>query len=73
MQPIFNKFEISSSIFRSLIKILHCFSNDTLCITFYPKIHHYDFEKPMSNCITQVKNIALTCQKVNAVIYKDNY
>ncbi len=35
----------------SLIKKLHCVSKGTLCITFYLKVHPYDFEK--NNTCTQ--------------------
>ena len=53
----------------SLIKILHCVSKDTLCITFYPKVHQYNFEITISEDTSKLKNIALTCQKVNKVIH----
>ncbi len=58
----------------SLLKISHCVSKDTLRVTFCRKVQPFQFfKKPTSDDSTKLKNIALTCQKVNAVICKDYY
>ena len=52
---------------------MHSVSKDTLCITFYPKVHPYNFENSISDDANKLKNIALACPKVNAVICKDYF
>ena len=52
---------------------MHCVVKDTLCITFYLKVHPYNFEKPISGDTTKQKNIALASQKFNVVLCKDDY
>ena len=63
MPTMNNMFWISGSVFRSLIKILHCVSKDTLCITFYPKVHQYDFEISISEDVTKLKKYCIDMSK----------
>ena len=57
-------------VFGSLFNILHCVSKDTICITFYLKLHPYSFENTLSDDIAELKSVTLTYQKVNTAILK---
>ena len=64
-------FKNDEVVFGLLIKISHCISKDTLCITFYQKLHPYDFEKQILDDITKLKSIVFTCPRLNVVMCKD--